>query len=412
MPIIFIQISSAISFFRSGQAKSYIMATISEEVYDENNDNCEIVIDEHEEEEMPEDESILSFTNHSDAAYCVAFCKKSIANGIVLASGGGDDKGYIYQLFDGEEPRAIELKGHTDSINAVAFSEDGKYLATGGLDELVILWNPINGEMIYKLTGPTESIEWLAWHPQMPAVLAGDRAGFMWLYSAVKGKCVKVYSQHGGAVTCGGFRAPEGKEIWSAGEDMRLKTWAVVSGQATSQISGILFHSEPIIAGGCSPNGQLIATGDISGIVKISKFGGPQLQQANLDNGDNSIEAIAFSPDSKLIAVASMGGAATIWNPNDSQLRHALKHPAGVTCLKWHPTQPYLITGCADGAVRVWDSRNGKLLKEMTGHTNVITGMDIRFVNDSKQEILIATSSEDHTVKVWIFDEKEIEQMQ
>ena len=96
MPIIFIQISSAISFFRSGQAKSYIMATISEEVYDENNDNCEIVIDEHEEEEMPEDESILSFTNHSDAAYCVAFCKKSIANGIVLASGGGDDKGYIY----------------------------------------------------------------------------------------------------------------------------------------------------------------------------------------------------------------------------------------------------------------------------------------------------------------------------
>ena len=382
----------------------------------EEEDKCEIVyleeeeIDDEEEDEAHDDTSVHTFTEHEDAVYCVAFCRKILMINrnnaqtpcIAFASGGGDDKAVLYHLIDGEEPEMINLKGHTDSISCLCFSADGSMLVTGGLDGILIVWDSIDGHEISRLTGPTGDIEWVNWHPSLPAVLCGDATGLTWLFSAKIGKCVKVYSTHIESVTCGGFRS-DGSEIWTAGKDKHLRIWAPKSGQATTVLHGsVQFHRDEITTGCNNRNGAIIATGDASGIVKLMQCDtGKVIGQ--LDTGENSIEKIEFSYDDKYIAVASMGGTVTIWNPNDLKIRHALQHPKGVTSLSWHPKMPYVISSCADGAVRVWDARNGELISEMYGHGDVITGLDT-FYDGSV--LLIVTSSDDTSVKLWVFDDK------
>jgi WD40 repeat protein len=149
----------------------------------------------------------------------------------------------------------------------------------------------------------------------------------------------------------------------------------------------------------------LIATGDATGIVKVVRFDDGRVL-GQLDAGEKSIESVIFSTDSKWIAVASMGGTVTIWSAVDMKMRHALQHPGGITSMKWHPTRMFVVTGCVDGAVRVWDIRNAELLSEMPGHEDVITCLDVKLVEGSEADLLIITGSDDRTVRLWQFLEK------
>jgi len=381
-----------------------------EEDLGEDHGKIEYLIDteaENEEEENVDDQAQEVFVEHREAVYCVSFSPKTLSNGCVaFASGGGDDIAVLYHISGNQPPVTFKLTSHTDSINVVSFSPDGTILATGGLDGKVCTWDTTNGALICDLAGPTDSIEWVNWHPTIPALLAGDRAGMIWLWNGKTGKCVKVFSCHGGAVTCGGFRA-NGAEIWSAGEDSTLKIWSPRTGQSTSTVHGLEFHGDPITAGHSNQN--LIVTGDITGIVHITRFDDSKVLGQS-DTGEHSIEAIQFSPDGKWFAVASMGGTLSIWDPNTFKSRHALVHPDGVTCFKWHPTRPFVISGCSDGNVRIWDIRNGSLLSTLTGHEDVITSIDIHLVEGSQSDLLIVTASDDATVRMFSFIEEYAQQ--
>jgi WD40 repeat protein len=92
---------------------------------------------EHAEETTAEepDSSCFSFPVHEEPVYAVAASPTSN----ILASGGGDDLAYLWSPEPGTPPR--RLSGHTDSVVYVGFSVDGKYLATGGLDGMVKIWD-------------------------------------------------------------------------------------------------------------------------------------------------------------------------------------------------------------------------------------------------------------------------------
>lgn len=99
--------------------------------------------------------------------------------------------------------------GHTDSITSLAFDSDGQLLASGGLDAKVIIWNGHNGEFLRALEGPSDGIEWIAWHPRGKVVLAGSEDYSAWMFSASTGQCMQVFTGHEASVTCGGF-TPDG----------------------------------------------------------------------------------------------------------------------------------------------------------------------------------------------------------
>ena len=401
----------------------------SEDEYDEEEEECHchhhhhtrkiehiIVQEEPREYTYLPDSSVAHFSDHSDSVNCISFSPVLSADGsVIFATGGSDNLVYLHFYKSPTEFTHIQLAGHKGPVSVVSFSSDGSLLASGGSDGRVRIWDSSNGSFISKLIGPPKNtrITWFSWHPspKLPAVVAGDGDGSMWMWNARTGKCVKAYSGHVGPVIVGGFK-PDATEMWSAGDDAVLHVWTPKTGEVTITVRDnvtdldregrkIDFHRTPITCGAVSPNGTLFATGDEAGIVKLVRSDyGRVLGQ--LDAGTRKIMDVQFSPDSQIIAVASRNCSASIWVHMESdryKMRHALIHPGPVVAIRWHPKKPCIITACEDGAVRVFDTRNGEKLNEFGGHVAPITALAVKLLKDNS--LMIITSSQDKTVRVF-----------
>ena len=107
-------------------------------------------------EVVMEDNSIRHFPGHKGSVFAVS----AHPTQPIIASGGEDDVGFLWDLNTGEA--FLTLTGHTDSVASVAFNHDGKYLATGGMDGKVRIWDRENKEdwkswkFFTELQGPDE----------------------------------------------------------------------------------------------------------------------------------------------------------------------------------------------------------------------------------------------------------------
>jgi len=95
-------------------------------------------------------------------------------NGKVLATGGADGIVYLAPL-NGDEP--LQLSDHTDAITALAYSSDGKLVASGGADKAVVLWKASTGDELYKLEGHQAAIASLIFLPNTPFLLSASVDG-------------------------------------------------------------------------------------------------------------------------------------------------------------------------------------------------------------------------------------------
>jgi ribosome assembly protein SQT1 len=99
------------------------------------------------------DDSIQGWFGHNEPVYCIEYHP---TNPIVVASGGGDDKSYIWATDTGE--KLFDLATHCDSVSSIAFSFDGTYIASGGLDGKVFIFKVETGELLQSLEGPNEVV--------------------------------------------------------------------------------------------------------------------------------------------------------------------------------------------------------------------------------------------------------------
>lgn len=105
------------------------------------------------------DLSLRKFVAHNGEIYSVAFNK---VNPNMFASGGGDDCAMVWDLSSPSVDPVHVLKGHTDSVSHLSFSSDGKLLSTCGLDAVLKIWDPLTGQLLHSLEGPSESVEVLS----------------------------------------------------------------------------------------------------------------------------------------------------------------------------------------------------------------------------------------------------------
>jgi ribosome assembly protein SQT1 len=100
------------------------------------------------EEEIIVDDSIQGFFLHTSPIYSVALY------GNLAATGAGDDLGYVWDVTNGE--MIMKLDGHTDSVTNVKFSTDGVFLATGGMDGQVRIWNVREKKLVVTMDAGDE----------------------------------------------------------------------------------------------------------------------------------------------------------------------------------------------------------------------------------------------------------------
>ncbi|KAL6541909.1 hypothetical protein OROGR_011395 [Orobanche gracilis] len=294
----------------------------------------------------------------------------SPTDAMLVATGGGDDKGFLWRIGQGDW--AFELQGHKESISSLSFSADGQFLASGSLDGVVKVWDIAKLELKCTLEGPSGGIEWVRWHPKGHLILAGSEDSSVWMWNADRAAYLNVFVGHGSSVSCGDF-TPDGKTICSGSDDATMRIWNPKTAE-NIHVRGHPYHTKGLTCLTINSDSTLALSGSYDGSVYIVNISTGKVV-TSLSAHSDSVECAAFEAsarrDSWSAATGGLDKKLIIWD-QDSSPRCICDHEEGVTCLFWLSGSRYVATGCLDGKVRVWNSLSGDCAKIFSGHSDAV----------------------------------------
>jgi WD40 repeat protein/serine/threonine protein kinase len=321
----------------------------------------------------------------------------------------GWEHDYLSTLFNQNQ---TTLRGHRDAVLSVAFSPDGKRIVSGsdGWSDNLKVWAAMSGEEVNSLKrlkdglNPTTSV---AYSPDGTRIVSGDRFGVMTIWDAVSGQDILTLSGHSGPIMSVAF-SPDGMRIVSGSMDKTLKVWDATTGQNLHTLTG---HNESVTSVAFSPDGRQILSASANGTLKIwdamSGDGllsrqGPASSLQEIPSSEMLtlrwfVKSVVFSPDEKRIVSGGADGMVRIWEAASGEevLLHG-GHLGPVGSVDFNTDGSRIVSGGADGMVRIWDAVSRQELITLKGHSGPVGS--VAFSPDGKQ---VVSGSVDRTVKIW-----------
>jgi WD40 repeat protein len=280
--------------------------------------------------------------------------------------------------------------GHTDNIQALALSPDGRILASGSDDRTIKLWDFPSGRLLRSLTGHTETVGSLAFSPDglKLATASDDKTIKLWDVATVQ--AVATLTDHSNYVTAVAF-SPDGRVLASASDDKTIKLWDV----ASAHLSRTLNHDDRVGTLAFAPTGEVLASGCDDRTIDIWVPANGQLMR-RLTGHTDRVGAVAFSPDGKTLLSGSVDTTAKLWNWSNGQLQRTLSgHTREVTAVAFAPDGKIVATASDDHTIRLWDASSGQALRTVQDSAATLA---LAFSPDGRT---LAAGGEDHTIKLW-----------
>ena len=317
-------------------------------------------------------------------------------DGRTVASG---DAGGSIILWDLGRPAEVrKLEGHLDSITGLAFSPDGLRLASGGDDALVKLWDTSDGReaLSLKATGPVEAVDFSPDGRHLAATIDGGPAT-VWDASPTpepRPKSPKILSGHEGTVVALAVSAG-GERVASGGNDGTVRLWDASRGESTalateggrpSKINAVSFRDD----------GRFLAAGGRARVIWIwdARSGKPA---GRLEGHADWVGALAYGPGGRSLASGDRTGRVLLWDleRRGGAPRELGRCPNEVYALAFHPGGDLVAAAGEDRVIWLWDRRGGPPAR-LAGHASSVE--DLAFSPDGR---LLASASSDRAAIVW-----------
>ncbi|MHC4642280.1 MAG: WD40 domain-containing protein [Planctomycetota bacterium] len=362
------------------------------------------------------DRSIRTFRVYKGGVRSVAFSPDG--KHIFSCGFGNTLKDHIIKVCNantGEE--LVTLSGERHEIVCVAFSPDGKSIASGGRDGSIKLWDATTGEELMTFRGHLWRVISVAFSPDSKRIVSASGDWTIKVWDIVSGSIIgsiKVWDVEIGGDLRKLFRArqrregksdvrsvafsPDSKRIVSGSGDGIIKIWDAYTGEELMNLSG----HEGIHSVVYSPDGKRIVSGSTDKTIKVwdAETGADLITLRGHEGGVNSV---AFSPDSKRIVSGSLDKTIKLWDAaTGEEFMTFLGHEHKVASAAFSPDGQRIVSGSKDGTIKVWDAAMDKEPVILRGHENQI--LSLAFSPDSKR---IVSANLDGTIKVWDTDSGE-----
>jgi WD40 repeat protein/serine/threonine protein kinase len=301
----------------------------------------------------------------------------------------------LWDVRTGIELRTFE--GHRSDLSSVAFSADGRRLASSGWDAKIKVWDVASGKELLTIHRHSDNVTQVSFSPGGRFLVSAGFDGTVRLWQVSDGEEVRNFRGHTGLVHCVTF-SPDGERLASAGVDHQVKIWDVMTEQECRRLH--FPHAHPYGLS-FSADGNLLAAADGSiyfGPRKHVAIYDTQtgLMVRTLAGHTGRVTGVAFNPRCPQVASSSTDQTVNIWDAVNGQILHTLRgHSGDVTGVAFSSDGRRLASSSADRTVRVWDAATGQECRVLRGHTDVVTG--VAFAPDGR----LATASADRTVRLW-----------
>jgi WD40 repeat protein len=290
-------------------------------------------------------------------------------------------------------PQPSFVVRHDDAVRSVAFSSSGRYLATGGNDGVVRVWDATRADTppLVQLKHD-RAVNIVAFNGHETLLASGSEDGSARTWRVPSGEPM-AREDHGGPVTSVTF-SPDNTTVASGGVGATAHVWNGESGG--SVITHPLQHRSGVSAVAFDASGTHLASASSDRFAYVWDLENVDAPRAQLEH-DDGVRALAFSPDSSILATASADSTARLWRwevSDNSDVRE-LRHDGAVNSVAFSIDSQNLATASADNSARIWDVATGRLLHRVV-HQGVV-----RAVAFSASGQLLATASADGTARVW-----------
>jgi WD40 repeat protein len=292
------------------------------------------------------------------------------------------------------DPRATlpVLGGHTSYVYPVAYSPDGHWIASGGWDNTLRLWDARTGEPACAPLDNGDLVKTLAFSPD-GSRLVSARQDRLQVWEVATGRRLEEIQAPAPNILAVAFR-PDGARLAALAGYGGATVFNAATGAVVARLRLGARHDTKALA--YSPDGRWLA-GASTDHKTVCLFDASTYElAAQFPGGDGVIRAVTFSPDSRRLASCSSDHTVRLWQIDSGECLVLRGHTDDVFAVAFHPEGRRLASAGRDRAVWLWDLERGEEVARLPGHTRYV--WSLAFSPDGAS---LVSGSGDFTVRLW-----------